>query len=135
MATTKVTSDESVMRIVAQGVPASVAITTNTFTTFNTITIPTTPVAHNYLVIASVEFANASGGTSNEFALRILNNSAVEVMIQYHDCHAGTYFTTSTINYVHQASGGVITLQAYSQAAGRATNGRGRYTVIDLGPA
>lgn len=117
------------------GVPASVAITTNGWSTFATIVLPTTTVAHKYLIMSSVEFANSSGGSANEFATRFLDGVGAQFAIIYHDCHTGTYFTSSTLHAVKSSTGETIVMQGYSQAAGRATNSRGAWTVIDMGIA
>lgn len=134
MAITKTTPNESTTKIL-QVAPSSVAIPTNGWVTCGSLTIPTTSVAHNYLIIANIEFANASGGVANEFAIRFMDPNAIQFAIQYHDCHAGTYFTTSTLSYVYSTTGGIIAVQAFSQAAGRATGNRGNFMIVDLGVA
>lgn len=134
MAVTKVTPNESTTKIL-QMTPNSLTIPTNGWVTAGSLTIPTTAVAHNYLIICSMEFANASGGVANEFAVRFLDPNALQIAIQYHDCHAGTYFTSSCLTYVYPSTGGIIAVQGFSQAAGRATNSRGNFMIVDLGVA
>lgn len=133
MAETTASTNEIKSKI-QKGVPPSIAITTNTFTQFFNIVLPTTPVAHNYLLVASIEYANGNGGTANEFAVRIMNG-AVQEFILYHDCHTGTYFTSSSFTTIHSTTGGTLNVQAYSQAAGRGTTSRGMWVAVDLGVA
>lgn len=133
MAITKATSDEVSSKI-QKGVPPSITITANTFTNWFAITLPTTPVPHNYLIVGSIEYANGNGGTANEFAVRIMNGATQEFIL-YHDCHAGTYFTSSSFMHIQSSSGGVLNVHAYSQAASRGTTNRGEWMAIDLGVA
>lgn len=116
------------------GTPPSITITTNTFTQLMALTVPVTSVPHVWLLITSIEFANGTAGSANEFATRYMDG-ATQYAIMYHDCHAGTYFTSSTLHAPLVSSGGTINVQVYSQQASRGTTARGTWTLIDLGVA
>lgn len=134
MATTKVPVSKITPKY-QTGKTASVTITTNGWTDVASIVLPTTPVPHVYLIITSIEFANGAGLSSNEFATRYMDGASSQFAIVYHDCHSGTYFTSSTLNAPIVSSGETVKIQGYSQQASRGTTSRGNWVCVDLGVA
>jgi hypothetical protein len=112
---------------------------TNAYQDIATATLPTTVIAHKYLIIASFTINGGGMSTANDFTVAIRKSSINQVAaIKTTLNGTSNYFWNESVNYNYTAStigGDVIQFSVVCNASGTgaATNTASHYSIIDLG--